>query len=71
MSANPGNSIMAKNSVKDIQLSFDFVIPGQNVQFITFKGKCKCGYNYELKKADVVLEMTLPCPKCGAIITIK
>jgi hypothetical protein len=60
-----------KNQQKDIQLSFDFEIPGQKINFITCRGKCRCGYDYLFQKADVVLEMTVPCPGCGAVITIK
>lgn len=62
---------MAKKNGKDVQLSFEFDTSGQKVKFIVFKVKCRCGYTGEFKKADVVLEMTVPCPKCGSIISIK
>lgn len=62
---------MVKRSGKDIQLSFEFDTSNQKVKFITIKAKCRCGYTGEFKKADVVLEMTVPCPKCGLIISIK
>ena len=62
---------MVKKNSPDTQLSFDFEIPDQKIKFITVKGTCKCGYNYEFKKADVVLEMTAPCPVCGAVIIIR
>ena len=60
-----------KTKEKDIQLSFDFDLPDRKIRFTVFSGKCKCGYCYEFRKADVVIEMTAPCPKCGAVITIK
>jgi len=62
---------MAKKGDGENQLSFDFEIPDQKIKFVTVKGTCKCGYRYEFKKADVLLEMTVPCPQCGAIISIK
>ena len=62
---------MARKTGGDNQLSFDFEIPDQKIKFITVKGTCRCGYEYEFKKADVVLEMTVPCPECGAIISIR
>lgn len=62
---------MGRKIVKENQLSFDFEIPDQKIKFITVKGVCRCGRSYEYKKADVVLEMTVPCPGCGSIITIK
>ena len=63
--------VMAKTSGKDIQLSFEFDTSDRKVRFITVKGKCRCGYTGEFKKAEIVLEMTVPCPKCGAVISIK
>jgi len=62
---------MVKKSSGETQLSFDFEIPDQKIKFITVNGTCRCGYKYEFKKADLVLEMTVPCPKCGAVITVK
>ncbi len=60
-----------KNKGKDIQLSFDFDITDRIIHFKHINGKCRCGYCYEFKKADIVIEMTVPCPKCGAVIIIK
>ena len=62
---------MSKRSTTDTQLSFDFEIPDQKIKFIAVKAECRCGYSSEYKKADVVLEMTVPCPKCGSIISIR
>ncbi len=62
---------MKNKTVKDIQLSFEFDNSNQKVRFIKTAGKCRCGYTGEFKKADIVLEMTVPCPKCGSIIHIK
>jgi len=62
---------VVKNSGKDIQLSFEFDTENQKIRFITVAGQCKCGYRGEFKKADIVLEMTVPCPECGALISIK
>lgn len=64
-------SVMAKKSGKDIQLSFEFDTSGQKIKFISVTGKCKCGFAGEFKKAEIVFEMTVPCPKCGSIIVIK
>ncbi len=61
---------MAKNNGMEHQLSFDFEIPDQKIRFITVRGTCRCGFNYEFKKADVVIEMTALCPECGARISI-
>ena len=60
-----------KKTEKDIQLSFEFDDPDRKISFVEVKGKCKCGHSYEFKKADVVLEMTAPCTRCGTIIIIK
>ena len=62
---------MARKTGEENQLSFDFEIPDQKIKFITVKGTCRCGYEYEFKKAYVVLEMTVPCPKCGTVISIR
>ncbi|HNX24129.1 MAG TPA: hypothetical protein PKG60_08765 [Spirochaetota bacterium] len=62
---------MVKKSGKDVQLSFEFDTSGQKIRFVTVKGQCKCGYSGEFKKADIVLEMTVLCPKCGSVINIK
>ena len=62
---------MLKKTVKDVQLSFEFETENRTVKFIAVSFKCKCGFTGEFKKADVVLEMTAPCPKCGTLITIK
>jgi len=62
---------MAIKNSKDKQLFFEFDTSDREVKFITVRGQCKCGYLGEYKKADVVLEMTVPCPKCGAVIIIK
>ena len=62
---------MIKKGGKDIQLSFEFDTSNQKIRFITVKGQCKCGFSGEFKKADVVFEMTVPCPKCGSVIIIK
>jgi ssDNA-binding Zn-finger/Zn-ribbon topoisomerase 1 len=62
---------MAKTSGKDIQLSFEFDTSDRKVMFIAVKGECRCGFTGEFKKAEIVLEMTVPCPKCGAVISIK
>ncbi len=62
---------MLKKSGKDIQLSFEFDNGNQKVKFAAVKADCRCGYNGEYKKADVVLEMTVRCPKCGTVIIIK
>jgi len=56
---------------KDIQLSFDFETADKKIKFTLFRGNCKCGYSYEFSKADVVIEMTVPCPQCGVLISIK
>jgi Zn finger protein HypA/HybF involved in hydrogenase expression len=62
---------MVQKKGKDVQLSFEFDTSGHKVKFINVKVQCRCGYTGEFKKADVVLEMTVPCPKCGSIISIK
>lgn len=62
---------MAKKSGRDIQLSFDFNDPDTEVKFISVMGECRCGYTAEFRKADVVLEMTVPCPQCRSLISIK
>jgi len=62
---------MTKQTGKDKQLSFEFDTSNQKVKFITVTGRCKCGFSGEFKKADVVLEMTVLCPDCGAVINIK
>lgn len=62
---------MAKKNSGENQLTFDFEIPQQKIKFITVKGTCRCGYEYEFKKAEVVLEMTAPCPGCGSLLIIK
>lgn len=62
---------MGKKVSGENQLSFDFEIPDQRVKFLTVRGRCRCGYSYEYKKADVVREMTVPCPECGSIISVK
>jgi hypothetical protein len=68
---NQQGTVTMKNSEKDIQLSFDFDIPDRKIQFTVFRGRCRCGYSYEFRKADVVIEMTVPCPACGSVISIK
>lgn len=62
---------MVHKNGKDVQLSFEFDTSGRKVKFIDVKAKCRCGCTGEFKKADIVLEMTVPCPKCGSIISIK
>ncbi len=62
---------MLKKTGKDIQLSFDFDTSNQKVKFINVRGQCRCGYSGEFKKADIVLEMTVLCPKCKSVIVIK
>ncbi len=62
---------MAKKTDKDIQLSFEFDNGNQKVKFITVTGKCRCGYSGEFRKADIVIEMTVVCPKCKALIILK
>lgn len=62
---------MPKSCAADKQLSFDFEITDQKIKFIAVRGECRCGYSSEYRKADVVLEMTVPCPKCGSIISIR
>lgn len=62
---------MGKKSQKDIQLSFEFDIPNQKIRFLKVTETCRCGYSAEFTKADIVLEMTVPCPKCNAVIIIR
>ncbi len=62
---------MGKDESKYVQLLFDFETDDRKVKFISVKGECRCGYSSEFRKADVVLEMTVPCPKCGSVIRIK
>jgi len=62
---------MLKKTGKDIQLSFEFDSPDRKIRFIAVKCKCKCGYTGEFKKADIVLEMTVLCPKCKSVINLK
>ncbi|PKL15233.1 MAG: hypothetical protein CVV49_21710 [Spirochaetae bacterium HGW-Spirochaetae-5] len=62
---------MTNKTGKDVQLSFEFDNSNQKVKFITVTGKCRCGYSGEFKKGDIVLEMTVPCPECNAVIIIK
>jgi len=62
---------MIKKGDKDIQLSFEFDTSDRKVKFITVIGKCKCGYTGEFKKAEIVLEMSIPCPKCGSVMFLK
>lgn len=62
---------MVKKSGDDAQLSFDFEIPDQKIKFIIVKGICRCGHEYEFKKADIVLEMTARCPGCGGVIAVR
>jgi len=63
--------IMGIKGAKDVQLSFEFDTGNQKIIFIRVKGLCRCGYSGEFSKADVVLEMTVPCPKCGSLISMK
>ena len=62
---------MVQKKGKDVQLSFEFDTSDQKVKFVDVKVQCRCGYSGQFKKADVVLEMTAPCPKCGSIFSIK
>ena len=62
---------MIKKEGKEIQLTFGFDTSDGKISFITVKGICRCGYTGEFRKADIVLEMTVPCPICGSVISIK
>ena len=55
---------------KESQLQFDFVQNEKTVGFEKINAKCKCGYQVEVKKAIIVIEMTLICPQCKAVIIV-
>ncbi len=61
----------SKAREKERQLSFDFDTDIREVKFIKVRGQCRCGYAGDFKKADVVLEMTVLCPTCGSVISIR
>jgi len=60
-----------KGKKKEVQLTFDFGHDDKDAGFTTVRGVCKCGRPWEFRKSGIVMEMTVPCPACHAIIVVK
>ena len=56
---------------RDVQLMFDFAHEEPDTGFTTVKGVCRCGRPWEFRKSGIVIEMTVPCPGCSAMISVK
>ncbi len=52
------------------QLLFDFAQNEKSVNFKKVRAACKCGYQVEVQKASIVIEMTVVCPECKSVIQL-
>lgn len=62
---------MAVKDKKDIQLTFDFVRDEADTGFTTVTGVCSCGRPWEFRVSGIVMEMSVRCPGCSALLVVK
>ncbi len=40
------------------------------IEFQTYTGTCKCGYDWQFDRPSIALEMTGNCPECERVIRV-